>query len=370
LGFSEIDSILLNQGRKQPPDVSAITSAGVGSHNISGTIKKNDGQPVAGVIVRLQMIIPPDSVYSSELSEENKIIELENGIRKVFVLDSANRKQLQTFIAYARTDNEGKYAFTGLPGNEAYGVVPLQTGYQFGRSQGVQQLKTDASFNFLQSLHTLKLFSTRDFNTLKKEKAFIVRTPQEATRWFWIIVTVFFSAFFLLHLLLSIRFPGADQLILPVLMMLTGLSFITLLSLQDPLRDRFLAKNTLTYFGAGFIGIFILMMFNLRSFTTDSWLYRLGIFKNIRSAGNGWPLALVAIGLLLLTIFYGTGPEGSGVKVNLLGFQPSEIVKFLVIIFLAGFFAANEKFISEYASWNKRFSFFFFALVAIITTHW
>jgi cell division protein FtsW (lipid II flippase) len=54
------------------------------------------------------------------------------------------------------------------------------------------------------------------------------------------------------------------------------------------------------------------------------------------------------------------GPEGSGVKVNLLGFQPSEIVKYLVIIFLAGFFAANEKFISQYASWSKRLSFFSF----------
>jgi len=36
-----------------------------------------------------------------------------------------------------------------------------------------------------------------------------------------------------------------------------------------------------------------------------------------------------------------------------------------VILFLAGFFAANEKFISEYASWRKRWSFFSFALFAI-----
>jgi cell division protein FtsW (lipid II flippase) len=53
------------------------------------------------------------------------------------------------------------------------------------------------------------------------------------------------------------------------------------------------------------------------------------------------------------------------VKVNLLGFQPSEIVKFLVIIFLAGFFSVNEKFISEYASWSRRFQFFFIALFGI-----
>jgi cell division protein FtsW (lipid II flippase) len=65
--------------------------------------------------------------------------------------------------------------------------------------------------------------------------------------------------------------------------------------------------------------------------------------------------------------FFGTGPEGSGVKVNLFGFQPSEIVKFLVVFFLAGFFATNEQFIAGYSSWRKRWSFFSFALIAIVS---
>jgi cell division protein FtsW (lipid II flippase) len=89
------------------------------------------------------------------------------------------------------------------------------------------------------------------------------------------------------------------------------------------------------------------------------------IFKNNRKAANGWPWIILAMTLLVLTIRFGSGPEGSGVKVNLFGFQPSEIVKYLVIIFLAGFFAANERFISEYASWRKRWSFFSFALISI-----
>ncbi|MCW3110192.1 MAG: cell cycle protein, partial [Segetibacter sp.] len=181
-------------------------------------------------------------------------------------------------------------------------------------------------------------------------------------------VVCFIASFWLLHLLLTVRFPQADQLILPVIMILTWLSFITLFSLQDPLRDRFFAKSTLFYFEGGILGIIVLMLFNLRYFTTDSLLYRLFIFKRNRKAANGWPWALAAMGLLVLTILFGTGPEGSGVKVNLLGFQPSEIVKYLVIIFLAGFFAVNEKFISEYTSLNKRFYFFFFALFAILAT--
>ena len=52
-------------------------------------------------------------------------------------------------------------------------------------------------------------------------------------------------------------------------------------------------------------------------------------------------------------------------QVNLIGFQPSEFVKFFMLIFLAGFFATNEKFIGEYQRWQKRWSFFSFALLAI-----
>jgi cell division protein FtsW (lipid II flippase) len=140
------------------------------------------------------------------------------------------------------------------------------------------------------------------------------------------------------------------------------------LSLQDPLRDRFLAKDSLLFLGIGFGGMWLMLSFNLRRFTSDSGFYRMFIFKNNRKAANGWPWIVAAMALLALTIRFGSGPEGSGVKVNLLGFQPSEIVKYLVIIFLAGFFAVNEKFISEYTSWRKRWSFFSFAVIAISIT--
>ncbi|MGH2565325.1 MAG: FtsW/RodA/SpoVE family cell cycle protein, partial [Ginsengibacter sp.] len=158
----------------------------------------------------------------------------------------------------------------------------------------------------------------------------------------------------------------ADQLLLPIIMILTGLSFLTLFSLQDPLRDRFLAKSSFIYFCLGIAGIIILQFINLKKFTTDSGLFRMFIFKNNRSAANGWPWALGALGLLLMTIVFGSGPQGSGVKVNLFGFQPSELVKYLLIIFLAAFFSRNENFISQYPSWNKRLRFFISALGAII----
>jgi cell division protein FtsW (lipid II flippase) len=141
---------------------------------------------------------------------------------------------------------------------------------------------------------------------------------------------------------------------------------LTLLSLQDSLRDRFLARDTLTYLGIGMAGLFILLLFDLKRFTPDSGLFRLFVFKQDAKAANGWPWAVLAVGLLFLTLVFGSGPEGSGVKVNLFGFQPSEIVRFLLLVFLAGFFTANEGFISGYATVQKRLRFFYIALAAIL----
>ncbi|HEU4471101.1 MAG TPA: FtsW/RodA/SpoVE family cell cycle protein [Flavisolibacter sp.] len=366
IGFTGDDSLRFAQEISNPPALPASTNAGFEGQGISGTISDDAGKAVAGVLVRLRMIIPRDSLPDIEMTE---VVRTEKAftpsLRRTFILDSAGRRELYALAAYARTDAQGRYEFTGLPAGQAFEVLPLKPGFQFGSPKGISALRKNVSLNFIQAPHTIKLFSTQDFNNLKQEKALIVRTPDEVTRWYRIIAICFFSAFLLLHLLLSIRFPRADQLILPAIMLLTGISFLTLLSLQDPLRDRFLAHNTLWYFIGGIVGIAILLFVNLRRFTIDSPLFRLFLFRR-PSAANGWPWAAAAAGLLVLTILFGSGPEGSGVKVNLFGFQPSEIVKFLLLVFLAGFFTANEKFISEYGRWQKRWSFFSFALLAIL----
>lgn len=57
--------------------------------------------------------------------------------------------------------------------------------------------------------------------------------------------------------------------------------------------------------------------------------------------GSGYLiLALTLAGLLFP---FGDGPEGSGVKVNLIFFQPSEVTKYLVIFFVASFFVLNKR---------------------------
>jgi cell division protein FtsW (lipid II flippase)/cell division protein FtsI/penicillin-binding protein 2 len=341
LGFTGADSLRYKQERQHPPQLPAQKDFAKGSYSIGGRIIDTANKPVAGALIRLQMILPQDTAYT-----EDEVVN--------------------DFIAYVRTDANGEYKFVHLPDGKAYGILPLKPGFQFGRSQGVQELDKEVTFNFRQSPHSIKLFSTRDFKILKKEKSLIVRTPETYNQWYWIITVCFFAGFFLVHFLMSVKYPQADQLILPVVMLMTGMSFLTLLSLQDPLRDRFLAKDSLVFFGLGIMSICIMLFVGLRKFNVDSRIYRMLVINNAFSKANGWQWAIMALCLLGLTIVFGTGPEGSGVKVNLFGVQPSEIVKYSIILFLAGFFASNERFITEYSSWHKRWFFFSFALIAMV----
>lgn len=365
LGYTGDDSVRFVQEKTAPAVLPSETDIGLTGSSISGTIL-NKTIPVAGVLVRLQLILQQDSIYNDEETGQVKTrTEAGKGYKISYVSDAQGISHLQSLTAFARTNAEGQYVFKKLPANKAFEVLPLQPGFQFGRSRGTENLDNDEAFNFYQSPHTIRLLSSKDFSILKKEKALIVRTPAEFNLWYWAIFAGFLFCFFVIHVVLSWKFSSADQLILPLITILTGISFLTLLSLQDPLRDRFFAKDSLIYLGMGVIAMIVLLSVNLRRFTSDSRLYRLFVFQHNRKAANGWPWIMLAMTLLVLTIRFGSGPEGSGVKVNLFGFQPSEIVKYLVIMFLAGFFATNEKFISEYASWRKRWSFFSFALISI-----
>src|SRR5439155_1580091 len=58
------------------------------------------------------------------------------------------------------------------------------------------------------------------------------------------------------------------------------------------------------------------------------------------------PLGL-ALGLAAMLLVFGKGPGSSGVKVNLLGFQPVEVIRLLVMLSLAAYFARRLDFLRE-----------------------
>lgn len=56
---------------------------------------------------------------------------------------------------------------------------------------------------------------------------------------------------------------------------------------------------------------------------------------------KGFGYVIIVLFLIVMLQLFGDGPEGSGTKVNLFFFQPSELNKYLVVVFMAAFFAVR-----------------------------
>jgi len=123
------------------------------------------------------------------------------------------------------------------------------------------------------------------------------------------------------HLWLTVRYPHADQVMLPTAAMLATLSMIMVARLEPALAER----------QAMWVGIGSMAMV-----TTLTVLPRVGWLRQYRYT---W----AALGLLLVisTFIFGVDPNGSGARLWLgfggIYFQPSEILKVLLVIFFAAY---------------------------------
>ncbi|QJW90323.1 FtsW/RodA/SpoVE family cell cycle protein [Spirosoma taeanense] len=314
------DSVLYIRELQRPRSYPA--NAGQGGLTLSGRVQRggDEPRPMADVLVQLKRHRPT--------TDEDISIPDE--------------------LTYARTDADGRFTFAGLQPGAGYSVLPLKPGYEFGSRRGVAQLNRPADYEFTARPHTLRLIGSTVYGQLKDDHAFTVRTPAEFRYSFWLVVGAFLLAFWAVHIFWSFRHFHPDALLLPVLMLLTGLSVLTLLAIQDPLQDTLYGIQAVQGVGLGLLGLTVLSQLNIGRFYTRWWFDPL---VNLRSRSTfrltGWTWLILAVGLALLTLAFGTGPEGSGVQVNLriggLLFQPSELTKYLVLLFLAGFFAAHEE---------------------------
>ncbi|HUJ20597.1 MAG TPA: FtsW/RodA/SpoVE family cell cycle protein, partial [Bryobacteraceae bacterium] len=151
----------------------------------------------------------------------------------------------------------------------------------------------------------------------------VVRSPAAFRRAFFLWVSLFFAGFLLAHAWFSLRGFRGDQTFLPAVLLLTGIGLILMISLRDPVRDTLLFVG----FAQGVVGGCVLLAM---AATLD---YE-RLFGNLSFV----PL-LASFGLSLLLIVFGSGPGTSDAKVNLFGFQPVEIIRLLLVFFLAGYFA-------------------------------
>lgn len=176
---------------------------------------------------------------------------------------------------------------------------------------------------------SIPLLTSAQVSQLKS--GFSVRSLAGFRSSFWLWTALFFMAFYAVHLAWRVRGFDGEQGVLPALHILTGIGLILMISLRDPLRDTLSFANFSQGVIAGCIVLGVLSFVDFeRAFGDLSFVPLLG-----------------SLGLSLALIFFGTGPGTSDAKVNLLGTQPIEAIKILLVFFLAGYFARNWEFLRE-----------------------
>jgi cell division protein FtsW (lipid II flippase) len=154
----------------------------------------------------------------------------------------------------------------------------------------------------------------------------VVRSPREFRAVFLEWTALYFAGFYLVALVWGVgRFWG-DRAFLPALHLLTGIGLILMASMRDPLRDtlEFRKFSLGVLLGCLLLALPVFKAFDYRRLS--EWCYT--------------PLA-AALGLFALLLAFGRGPGGNDAKVNLGPFQPVELIKILIVLFLAGYFTRN-----------------------------
>jgi cell division protein FtsW (lipid II flippase)/cell division protein FtsI/penicillin-binding protein 2 len=155
-------------------------------------------------------------------------------------------------------------------------------------------------------------------------RVFVVRAPGEFRRGLLWAGGLLVLGFYAAHAWLSVRRSNGDPWLLPIVHLLCGIGLVTMVSIRDPVRDPMLFVRFAQGTAAGCVVLAAASAIDFQR----SMVRRLSYV----------PL-LGAIVLSLLLIAFGSGPGASDAKVNLMGVQPVEAIRVLVVLFLAGYFA-------------------------------
>jgi cell division protein FtsW (lipid II flippase) len=172
---------------------------------------------------------------------------------------------------------------------------------------------------------SLPLFAASQLTDIKP---FLIVRESSAVRRSLLLWTLLYLAGF--HaVLVAWRMRGirGDVVLLAAAHLLTALGFAAMISRPDPLRDTLLFVR---YAQGVIVGLLVaggVSFLNVRT-------------SRMRNLSYVPLLAAFVLSLLLLSPL-GSGPAGSGAKVNLGPVQPIEAIRVLLALFLAGYFARN-----------------------------
>jgi cell division protein FtsW (lipid II flippase) len=194
------------------------------------------------------------------------------------------------------------------------GLTELQS-----RAKQVRAARPDAE--------TILLLTPTEFSRLKP--SFVVRDKSQFHNQLILASVLFLCAFLAVHTFWSIRHAGVPQFVLPSLLLLSGVGLTLMITLRDPVRDTLAFLSFAEGVAAGCVVLALASTIDYRrSIGKLSYVFLIASF-------------LLSAGLIL----FGSGPTGSDAKVNLLGFQPAEVIRVLFVFFLAGYFAERWEFL-------------------------
>lgn len=283
-----------------------------------------------------------------------------------YVIDSIGQGE-RIVLAYAMTDSEGLVQFQGLDLSGSYSVLPIRYGYEFGAAQGtvactLNELDEDETvFTFIARSHAIPLFSKETVQRMHNDYTIVVRCPETFHMIFLIYFCCYLGAWALLFVLGRVRHGKLDLLMASCLMALTGFSFMLMFGINDPLTEPLLGVDMAQGIIVGVILAALLQLVNVLNFFQNRYRIPFDILESPLNKlmeffclpytkGLGYLcVALLLTGTLLI---FGQSVGGMKVNLNFMGliFQPSEITKYLFIVFMAVFFYDKGESIIRYSN--------------------
>jgi cell division protein FtsW (lipid II flippase) len=150
------------------------------------------------------------------------------------------------------------------------------------------------------------------------------------------LLVVYLVALFAVHAALVVAGRRTDQILLPTVGMLGGIGLLLMIRLPQDLAGRLggLAQTQLLWLVIGLTIVVVLAV----AVRNDVWLRR---YK--------YTWAAVGVGLLLLTFLFGHDVNGARLSLTIGPFsgQPSELLKVILVVFLAGYLSENRSLLVE-----------------------
>jgi cell division protein FtsW (lipid II flippase) len=146
------------------------------------------------------------------------------------------------------------------------------------------------------------------------------------------------AAFILMNLLLSFFFPKADQLLIPLVGLLSGIGVLMALRLGTQVGDSLQGTRQLVWVIIGLI-VCMATVFGLRN---------MNLLKRYKYTWALLGILLVALTILnVLRVKNLNSPNHDQLNFGPLNLQPSELLKIFIVIFFAGYLSENRDILTE-----------------------